>query len=78
MENVAHSTARPNKVLANRSIKYAHEITQCINELGAVLRKMQILNIQHDIGSQQINEIMPMFIKKRADLLKDAKQLRNG
>lgn len=78
MENVAHSTVRSNRFLASRAIKDANEVTVCLNQLYAVLRKMQILNIKHDIGTNKIDEVLTIFIEDRAELIENAKQLGGG
>ena len=75
MENLAHSTDRTNKFLAERAIKDANEITACFNKLSAVLREMEILNIKHDIGCKDIHEIRGKFIDAVNERIANAKQL---
>ena len=73
--------ARPNKyarLLAERAVNDATKITIGMNNLQKALLDIQVLNINHDVGAQRIEEILPMFISARNDFLENARKLIRG
>jgi len=79
MGNVIQLKSKPNKydrLIADKHVKNATKMDICINDLQCVLTQLQILNIKHDVGINNIHEILGKFSGKRDEILLNAKQLR--